>query len=64
MGALRTYQKRFGRQTGQRLERSFGDPDEANLPSDFMELLESADERRREQDHRDAHDSDGAAQAR
>ena len=50
MGAQRTYQKRFERQAGQRLKRSLGDPDEANLPNDFMELLKRADERRRAQD--------------
>jgi len=48
MGAERTYQKRFARQAGQRLERSLGDPNEASLPSDFMELLKTADKRRKE----------------
>ncbi len=46
MGAARTYQKRFERQAGQRLERSLGGLAEASLPNDFMDLLKRADERR------------------
>lgn len=49
MGAQRTYQKRFERQAGQRLERSLGNPDEARLPNEFLELLKTADKRRGEQ---------------
>lgn len=49
MGAERTYQKRFERQAGQRLERSLGGVAKSDLPSDFMNLLKRADQRRREQ---------------
>lgn len=55
MGAERTYQKRFERQAGQRLERSLGDPNEASLPNDFIELLKTADKRRKKE-RRDAED--------
>lgn len=49
MGAERTYQKRFERQAGQRLERSLDGVAKSDLPRDFMNLLKRADQRRQEQ---------------
>ena len=49
MGAERTYQKRFERQAGQRLERSLDGVAKSDLPRDFMNLLKRADQRRKEQ---------------
>ncbi len=49
MGAERTYQKRFERQAGQRLERSLDGIAKSDLPRDFMNLLKRAEQRRKEQ---------------
>ncbi len=52
MSARRTYQKRFERQTGQRLKRSLDESAPSDIPNEFMELLRKADNRRRKDENR------------